>query len=267
MRGAPSSEMSDEYEPGVMNRKSPQVLAIMGARSGSKGVPNKNIRPLAGKPLMAWVIQAALAAQTVNRVIVSTDSPEYAQVAREYGADVPFLRPPELALDLSTDYEYVKHAIDWLEANEGYVPDIVLRLLVTVPMQQPEDLDALVQILMNEPLVQSAVVVAEARQHPQKALKLIEDGSGGFFLSSYITSTTRDVTPTPRQSYPKAYFRANVVATRTHVVKTSGSLTGDPVRPHIIPQERAVDIDSLLDFFVVEKLMEHFGMLKDKTTR
>lgn len=239
-----------------------KVLSVIGARSGSKGVPHKNIRPLAGKPLMAWVIQAALDAKTVNRVIVSTDSAEYAQAAIEYGAEAPFLRPPELAADLSTDFEYVKHALDWLQANEEYVPDIVLRLLVTVPMQQPEDLDAAVKILADEPDTQSAVVVAEARQHPQKALKLIDDGKGGHYLASYISSTARDVTPTPRQSYPKAYFRANVVATRPQVLYTLGSLTGDPVRAHIIPQERAVDIDSLLDFFVAEKIMEKLGMLK-----
>lgn len=237
-----------------------QVLAVIGARSGSKGVPHKNIRPLAGKPLMAWVIGAALGAQSVNRVIVSTDSPDYAKVAREYGAEVPFLRPPEIAVDLSTDYEYIKHALTWLEENESYVPDIVLRLLVTVPMQQPEDLDAVVAILVNEADVQSAIVVAEARQHPQKALRLVDDGRGGHYLASYMTSIARDVTPTPRQSYPKAYFRANVVATRPHIVHTLGSLTGEPVRAHIIPQERALDIDTLLDFFVVEKMMENLGM-------
>lgn len=243
--------------------KAPKVLVVIGARSGSKGVPHKNIRPLAGKPLMAWVIAAALGAQSVNRVIVSTDSTEYAVIAREYGAEVPFLRPPKLALDLSTDYEYVKHALDWLAENESYVPDIVLRLLVTVPMQQPADLDAVVKILVTEPDIQSAVVVAEARQHPQKALKLVSDDRGGHYLTSYVTSTARDVTPTPRQSYPKAYFRANVVATRPQIVHTLGSLTGDPVRAHIIPQERALDIDSLLDFFVVEKMMENLGMLTD----
>src|SRR4029077_6868812 len=99
-----------------------EVLAIIGARSGSKSVKDKNIALVDGKPLLGRIIETARSSRNVNRVIVSTDSPEYAVVAREYHAETPFLRPAELAGELSPEFEYVRHALQWLEANEGYVP-------------------------------------------------------------------------------------------------------------------------------------------------
>ena len=102
------------------------------------------------------------------------------------------------------------------------------------------------------------MVIAEARQHPHKALKLVDDDRGDHYLVTYITGSGRDVTPIARQSYEKAYFRANVIVSRTEVIKEHHSLTGDRVRYHIIPQERAVDIDSPTDFFIVEQLMKKF---------
>lgn len=239
-----------------MDTKSLRILGIIGARSGSKGVPNKNIQPLAGKPLMAWIIETAKRSRYINRVIVSTDSEEYATIARQYGAEVPYLRPKELATDTSPEFEYVEHAVEWLEKNEGYEPDIVVRLLPTVPLQMPEDVDSCIEELLKDPEAQSAVVIAEARQHPHKALKLVDNGKAGHYLVTYITGSGRDVTPIARQSYEKAYFRANVIVSRTEVIKEYHSLTGDRVRYHIIPQERAVDIDSSIDFFIVEQLMK-----------
>ncbi len=236
------------------------VLAVIGARSGSKGVPHKNIQPLAGKPLMAWVIQAARRAQTVTRVIVSTDSAEYAEIAKQYGAEVPLLRPAELAADMSPEIDYVVHLLEWLKQNEGYEPDIVVRLLPTVPLQQSDDIDQCVASLLRDPQAHSAVVIAPARQHPHKALKLVDDGSGGQYLVTYITESGRDVTPIARQNYPKAYFRANVIVSHTSTVHTFRSLTGDRVRYHIIPEERAVDIDSRLDFFIAAQLIEYLGL-------
>ncbi|MBZ0160165.1 MAG: acylneuraminate cytidylyltransferase family protein [bacterium] len=235
-----------------------KILGIIGARSGSKGVPHKNIRLLMEKPLIAWIIETAKASRYVNRVIVSTDSEEYAAIARRYGADVPYLRPKELAADHSPEWEYVKHMVEWLMEYEQYKPDIVVRMMTTVPLQMPEDIDSCIEELLKDPLAQSAVVIAEARQHPLKALKLINDGKGGQHLVTYFTESGREVTPIARQHYEKAYFRSNVIACRTNVIYETASLTGDFVRYHIIPQERAIDIDSPIDFFIVEKLMEKF---------
>src|SRR5215470_7905450 len=117
------------------------VVAFIGARGGSKGLGGKNIRPLAGKPLLAWSVERAKRSKYVSRVIVSTDSEEYAAVARQYGAETPFLRPKELATDSSLEFEYIKHAVEWLEKNEGQRPRIGARLLNTIPLQMTEDLD------------------------------------------------------------------------------------------------------------------------------
>lgn len=239
-----------------------KVLALIGARSGSKGVPNKNIRPIAGKPLMAWIIDAAKNAELVDRVVVSTDSEEYAEVARRYGAEVPFLRPKEISSDNSTDIEYILHALDWLKSNENYIPDIVLRLVPTVPMQLSEDIDACIRALADDPEADSAMVVAEALQHPQKAMKLADDGRGGKKLVSYISGSGSDAGPLLRQKYEKAYFRANVVASRLRTIREMNSLSGNLVRYHIIPQDRSIDVDSELDFFIAGKLLER--MQKNK---
>lgn len=235
-----------------------KIMGIIGARSGSKGIPNKNIRLLLQKPLIAWIIETARASRYINRLVVSTDSDEYAEIARRYGAEVPYLRPKALAADHSPEWEYVRDMVEWLEAHEQYRPDIVVRMMATVPLQMRTDIDACIEELLKDPTAHSAVVIAEARQHPQKALKLVDDGMGGKRLVTYFTESGREVTPIARQYYEKAYFRANVIACRTRVIYETGSLTGDRVRYHIIPQERAIDIDCPIDFFIVEKLMEKF---------
>ncbi|MEK7067237.1 MAG: acylneuraminate cytidylyltransferase family protein [Patescibacteria group bacterium] len=235
-----------------------KILGIVGVRSGSKGVHHKNIKPLAGKPLVGWILDAARESKYINRLVVSTDIEEYAIVARQFGAEVPYLRPKELASDGSPEFEYVKHMIEWLYKNDGYKPDMVVRLLATAPLQSVVDIDACIEELLKDPNAQSAVVIAEARQIPHKALKLINDGSGGKHLVSYFTESGRDVTPIARQNYEKVYFRANVIAFRPEVISSTSSLTGDRVRYHIIPQERAIDIDSPIDFFIAEKLIEKF---------
>lgn len=233
-----------------------KVMAIVGIRSGSKGIPDKNIKPLLGKPLVGWILETAKKSKYINRVVVSTDSEKYAEVARSFGADVPVLRPAEFAADLSPEFLYVKHMVEWLRDNEGYVPDIVVRPMATVPLQSAEDLDAVIQKLIDEPEATSSVVVSEARQPPQKALKLIDDGKGGKKLVTYLTESGREVTPLGRQTYEKAYFRGNVIACRTKTIFETDSLTGDLVRYHIIPQDRATDIDNPIDFFVVEQLIK-----------
>jgi|SRR3989344_6025810 len=234
-----------------------KILALIGARSGSKGVPHKNIRHLCGKPLMGWIIEAAKNSRYVNRVIVCTDSDEYAKVAKSFGAEVPYIQPAEVSQQMSTDYEYVSYALSWLERNEGYIPDVVVRLMPTMPLQKSEDIDSCVEELIRNKDAHSSVVVAEARQSPHKALKITPDGR----LVSYLTGEGRGAEPTKRQAYEKAYFRANVVATYPRVIKETGTLVGDHVRHHVIPQERAIDIDSEIDFFVAEQLLRKFKNL------
>ena len=111
-----------------------EILAIIPARGGSKGIPRKNIKPIAGKPLIAWIIQAAKGSKYITRIIVSTDDNEIASVSKEYGAEAPFIRPKEISGDLSTDVEFLTHALKALKEKEGYGPDIILRLPPTSPL-------------------------------------------------------------------------------------------------------------------------------------
>ena len=240
-----------------MSRTELKILGIIGARSGSVGVPDKNIRPLGGKPLLAWIIAAAKRSKYVNRVIVSTDARRYAEIAKQYGAEAPFLRPDSLAGADSPDIDYITHCLDWLQANEGYTPDVVVRLLATCPLQEPEDIDSCIQLLLDDPQADSAMVVAEARQHPAKALRLSADG----YLMPYIVDAQSTATPLPRQRYEKAFFRANVVATRYTTLQTLHALTGSRVRGHCISSDRAVDIDTELDFTLAEVLLKKFGKI------
>lgn len=255
--GQPKSDNGQSFGVGV------KIMGIIGIRSGSKGVPHKNIKPLAGKPLVGWIIEAAKNSKYINRIVISTDSEEYARVARSFGADVPYLRPQELAADKAPEFEYVKHMVEWLEKNEGYKPDLVVRMMATVPLQSTADIDGCIEEVLNDPKADSAVVIAEARQHPLKALKLVDDGNGGKKLVTYFTDSGREVTPLARQNYERAYFRANIIACRTPVIFNTDSLTGDHVKYHIIPQERAVDIDNHVDFYVIEQLMQRFNINKD----
>ena len=234
------------------------IIAIIGIRSGSKTIIDKNIRILNGKPLVHWIIKAALGTPEINRVIVSTDNKKYAQIAREGGAEVPFLRPKKLSQDTSTDYSYVKHCLEYLRSTESYEPKVAVRLMATVPNQRPEDISAIIQNCLAREEVDSSVIVAEARQNPMKALKILESSSGSSRLVSYQTGTGRDVTPQPRQKYEKAYFRANAVAFKPRVITNTGTLTGDWVVPHLIPQDSAVDIDTELDFKFAEFLNSNY---------
>ena len=235
--------------------ESPQkILAIIGARSGSKGVPDKNIRPFCDKPLLAWIISTAMASRYINKIVVCTDSPEYAAIASKYGAEAPYLQPSEISTDTSTDLDFITYAVNWLEKNEGYRPDLIAHLYATNPLQRVEDIDACIELLISDPEAHSAAAIAEARQHPQKAVKISSDGK---HVITYITASGLDVTPLQRQSYEKAYFRqGNVIVTRYDVLKSMRSLSGHRVRYHIIPKEYAVDIDSELDFSLAGELMK-----------
>jgi len=231
-----------------------EVLALVGLRSGSVGLPDKNILPFAGHPLAAWIIAAARRSQRVTRVVVSTDSAEYAAIARRYGAETPVLRPAELSGPEASDVLYIAHMLDHLETSEGYRPDIVLRLVATAPLQTAEDLDAVVDTLIADPVADSAMVVAEARQHPMKAMRRERDPDGNVRLVPYLETSDR-AEPAARQSYPSAYLRANVIATRPDTVRRTGTLAGDSVACVVIDAARAVDIDSAADLTFAETLL------------
>ena len=126
------------------------TVALIPARSGSKGVLDKNIRPLGGWPLIAYSIRAGLLAENIDRVIVSTDSEHYADLAKKYGAEVPFLRPKSISEDASTDYEFVKHALDWFQMSGKELPKFIVHLRPTTPLRKPSVVADAVEALRRE---------------------------------------------------------------------------------------------------------------------
>jgi CMP-N,N'-diacetyllegionaminic acid synthase len=229
------------------------VLGIIGARGGSKGLPGKNVRPLHGQPLLSHAIQTAKRCRHVARVLLSTDSEEYAAVGRQYGADTPFLRPAEHASDTAIELGYIRHALEWLAEHEDYRPELVVRICPTAPLIRSEDVDRAIEILRDDPAAQSTIIMSPAREHPRKVVKIGPDGQHAI---SYITECGSDVAPTNRQSYAEAYNRQSlpIVSRRDTILKHS-SQTGEVVRFHIVPQDTALDIDTELDFRIIETLL------------
>ena len=239
----------------MVNNKKQKILGIIGARSGSKGVPDKNIKLFNKEPLMGLIIKKAKKSKYLNRLIISTDSDKYAELPESYGAEVPCLRPKEFSEDNSPEIDFVKHMLKYLKETENYIPDIVVRMMITIPFQNTNDIDSIIEILHKDKKADSAVVISEARQHPLKALKIIDSGNDNSKkLVTYFSESGLEVTPIARQNYEKAYFRGNIIASRESTIRRTNSLTGDLVRFHIIPQERAIDIDNEIDFLICENL-------------
>ncbi len=223
-----------------------RVLALIPARGGSKGIPRKNIRPFAGHPLIAYSIAAGLQAETVDRVVVSTDDEEIARIAREYGAEVPFLRPAHLALDDTPDYPVFRHALEWLERHEGYRPDVVVQLRPTSPLRPRDLVDRGVRLLLEHPEADSVRAVVPSGQNPFKMWRLGDDG----YLQPLL-SLPGEPEPynAPRQRLPQTFWQTghlDVFWRRT--VFEQGSLTGRRVLPLMVDPRYTVDLDNEWDW-------------------
>ncbi|MBI3627223.1 MAG: acylneuraminate cytidylyltransferase family protein [Candidatus Sungbacteria bacterium] len=230
------------------------VLGVIGARSGSKTIQNKNIKLLFGKPLLVWIAEAAKNSQYVNRVIVSTDSPAYAEIAKQYAIEAPFMRPAELAEDHVPDFDYLYHAATWLHENEGWKADIILRLPPTSPLCTTEHIDACVKLLMDDPEADSSRTITPASKHPYKLWRI----NGNYiepFLSEEYTGL-KDAHNMPRQAFPKAFQHVDVIALRWKTLVDDKSMAGKKIRFHEIPKMNAIDIDTEADFKIAEELLK-----------
>jgi CMP-N,N'-diacetyllegionaminic acid synthase len=233
------------------------ILAIIPARGGSKGIPGKNIQPLAGKPLIAWTIEEAQKSKYISRLIVSTDDESIAVVAREYGAEVPFLRPPELAQDLSIDVEFLEHALSFLHENEQYTPDVILRLPPTSPLRSADDIDRGIETLLQHPEADAVRPIMEAPKHPYKVWKI---GAHGTYLEPLFSKDCTGFDEPhnlPRQLFPKAYIHTGAMDVMRHETITKlHSTSGNKLAFFFMKPEASVNIDSPLDFEFAEFLME-----------
>jgi N-acylneuraminate cytidylyltransferase len=242
-----------------MVERPPKVLAIIPARGGSKGLPRKNIREFAGFPLIAYSIAAGLGAETVTRTIVSTDDEEIAAVARQHGAETPFLRPAELAQDNTTDLPVFQHALRWLAEHEGYIPDVVVQLRPTSPVRPRGLVDEAVRLLLAHSEADSVRGVVPAGQNPHKMWRI--EAGGGQMRPLLTVEGIREPFNAPRQILPPVYWQTgHVDAIRPATILEKESMSGVVILPVIIPSNFTVDIDSLFDLQRAEWLVYNAGL-------
>ncbi len=237
-----------------------EILAIIPARGGSKGIPRKNIRNFAGWPLIAWSIAAARQARTVTRVIVSTDDEEIATVARQYDAEAPFLRPTEFAQDNSTDLPCFEHALKWLAEHEEYKPEVVIQLRPTSPIRPPDLVDNAVKILLQHPNADCVRGVVPAGQNPHKMWRISQEDSA--MTPMLQVDGIAEPYNAPRQILPQIYWQTgHIDAIRVDTILKKGSMTGNKIYPLIIDARYTVDIDNLADWVKYETMV-YSGSLK-----
>ena len=222
-----------------------KVVAIIPARSGSKGVPKKNIHPLAGYPLIAYSVLAGKLAGNIDRVIVSTDSQDIADTAARYGAEVPFLRPAALAGDKSTDLEFIQHTLAWFQENEGAMPDYLVHLRPTTPLRDAALVEAAIHGLISCPDATSLRSAHEMAESPHKVFQM-----PGRFLTGFFPGDPRpEYYNLPRQSFPKAYYPNGYVdIIRTSHVISTGTLHGPRMLGFVTPVTAEVDRPEDFDY-------------------
>jgi len=237
-----------------------EILALIPARGGSKGIPRKNIRDFAGYPLITWSIAAGLKSELVRRVIVSTDDDEIAAVAREFGAETPFLRPAEFAQDNTLDLPVFEHALAWLKEHEGYLPDVVVQLRPTSPIRPRGLVDDAIRILLANEDADCVRGVVPAGQNPHKMWRL-PDGENGPMKNLLDVEGMAEPYNAPRQSLPPVYWQTgHIDAIRTSSILEKKSLTGDIIYPLVIDSRFTVDIDNLGDWARYEHLIMTGGL-------
>ncbi|RYX91171.1 MAG: acylneuraminate cytidylyltransferase family protein [Comamonadaceae bacterium] len=227
-----------------------RIISIC-ARGGSAGVPGKNIRPLCGKPLIAWTIRQALDSGEADQVVVSTDSEDIAAVARAHGAEVPFLRPGELATATAGKLPVIQHLVEWVEAHRGPVTRVI-DLDPTSPLRDMVDIKACAAMLDDA----TDVVITGYESDKNPYFNMVEQKDSGFF--GRVCAPASEVLG--RQLAPKVYaMNASIYAWHRHTL--ASSLWATPrIRLHVMPRERSIDIDHPIDFDIVEMLMKKKGL-------
>lgn len=228
-----------------------KAVAFIFARGGSKGLPGKNVRPLCGKPMIAWAIDQAKAVKRIERVIVSTDSEEIAAVARQYGAEIPFMRPPELARDDSPEWLAWRHALNYLQSEEG-LPDAMVSVPVTAPLREPGDIERCLDEFARGG---ADVVVTVSTAHRSPYFNMVKrngDGTVGLVIPPAGNVSRR------QDALPVFDMATVAYVASPEFVLTKNALFEGQVRAVEVPPERAIDIDTLLDFKIAECLLKGY---------
>jgi CMP-N-acetylneuraminic acid synthetase len=226
------------------------IVAFIFARGGSKGLPNKNIRILNGKPLIAWSIEHAKAVNRIDRVIVSTDSEEIAEIAREYGAEVPFIRPVNLATDESPEWLSWQHGLKYLKSSDGCLPDLMLSVPTTAPLRDVEDINKVIDEYQGN---KTDVVITVTESYRSPFFNIVKNRPDGYV--DLFISSEKDLSR--RQDCPKTFDITTVAyAAKPSFVLEKKNMFEGRVRQVIVPKERSIDIDTLLDFELAEYMFK-----------
>ncbi|MEK7151733.1 MAG: acylneuraminate cytidylyltransferase family protein [Patescibacteria group bacterium] len=229
-----------------------KIYSLVQARGGSKKVPKKNIRLLGGYPLIAYSIAASKLCRDIQRTIVSTDSQEIADIAKKYGAEVPFLRPAEFAQDHSTDLDVFVHAINWLE-EEGDLPDLIVQLRPTTPLREPSVMSEAIEKIKANP---EATSLRSAHQVGQPPQKMFQVNTAGFWTGFFPDDPRSEYYNLPRQVFPNAYCPNGYVdVIRSDFIKNNrGHFSGPKILAFVTPF--VPDIDQMEDFRHAEYILQ-----------
>jgi N-acylneuraminate cytidylyltransferase len=219
-----------------------KIVTIIPARGGSKSLPKKNILPLNNKPLLCYSIDYSKNNSIVNRTIVTTDSQEIADIAKDCGADIPFLRPSKYAQDDTRDYPFMRHALDYFESI-GEVYDIYILLRPTSPIRPIGLIEKAIKIFEDNPSATSVRSIAKIKEHPYRAWEINQDGSMEGFVKGIDESYN-----IPRQELPEVYFQTGDLEAMRRETILDGSISGNNVYPLTINHDEMVDIDEVSDF-------------------
>lgn len=237
----------------------PKVLALIPARSGSKGVPHKNIRSLGGRPLIEWSIAACKAAASIDATVVSTDCERYREIAQNCGAEVPFLRPTEISSDMSSDYSFIKHALDWFYKNSGE-PDYLVHIRPTTPFRDPDIIDSAVETFTGKG---SWTALRSVQEMSESAYKTFEIDNGEVLKSVGFSNSGLDFANDARQQFPTTYTANGYVdVLSTAFIRENKIIHGEHVKAFISPKVTEVDDED--DFKNLEVQLKLNPKLYDK---
>lgn len=231
------------------------ILCIIPARSGSKGIINKNVKELAGRPLMAWSIEQAKKSKYKMKIVVSTDSEEYRQIAIKYGAEAPFLRPTEISQDLSTDLEFTEHCLEYLKENEYYTPDFIVQLRPTYPTRKVSILDDTIKIFIEkrENGYDSLRTIIPFEKSPFKMYTLEGESLEPLFRN---IGDMKEPYNQCRQNLPNAYLHNGYIDIFNSNIVKDNKISGDKIYGYLMSKDEYHDIDSLKDFEIVSNLIK-----------
>ncbi len=237
-----------------MNKR--KILAIIPARGGSKGLPRKNVLPFMGKPLIAYTIEAAKKSKYISKIIVSTEDEEIAKISYKYGAEIPFMRPLELAQDNSSTNDVIKYTVDELKEREQYEPDIICVLQCTSPLRTSEDIDKTIE-KMFETSSDCAVSIREVKSNPYWT-NVLEGNKLKYFIEEGKNITRR-------QDLPKVYeLNGAVYVVKTEAFKREGKIEAENITGFVMEEENSIDIDNIIDFKTAEFILKYRQDRKDE---